>query len=98
MRASTVSRSLLLAAAGSAALAGAAMAQSTSAPATVEDVIVTGAPYGVSQRAAVIATDVLDEQTLATAPAASPPRSNGSSCCSTTRRATSRSSTACSTR
>lgn len=71
MRASPTLRSLLLAAVGSTVLAGAAAAQSTGAPATVDDVIVTGVPYGVSQRAAVIATDVVDEQALATAPAAS---------------------------
>ncbi|WP_428060961.1 TonB-dependent receptor [Brevundimonas sp.] len=72
MRSSPALRSLLLAAVGSTVLAGAAAAQSTAnTPTTVDDVIVTGVPYGVSQRAAVIATDVLDEQTLATAPAAS---------------------------
>lgn len=55
------------------ALAGAAYAQSRT-PQTedrVDDVVVTGAPYGVSQRAAVIATDVVDEQALAVAPAQS---------------------------
>lgn len=72
MRPSSVSRSLLMAAAGSTILAGAAAAQSASqAPAELGDIIVTGAPYGISQRASVIATDVVDEQTLATAPAAS---------------------------
>ena len=75
MRSSPALRSLLLAAVGSTVLAGAAAAQSTpptaNAPTTLDDVVVTGAPYGVSQRAAVIATDVLDEETLATAPAAS---------------------------
>ncbi|PST18380.1 TonB-dependent receptor [Mesorhizobium plurifarium] len=75
MRSSPALRSLLLAAVGSTVLADAAAAQSTpptaNAPTTLDDVIVTGAPYGVSQRAAVIATDVLDEETLATAPAAS---------------------------
>jgi len=71
MRVSSVSRSLLLAAAASSVLAGAAAAQSKNAPAAVDDIIVTGAPYGISQRASVIATDVLDEQTLATAPASS---------------------------
>jgi len=61
-----------MAAAGSTILAGAAAAQSASqAPAELGDIIVTGAPYGISQRASVIATDVVDEQTLATAPAAS---------------------------
>jgi iron complex outermembrane recepter protein len=72
MRPSSVSRSLLLAAVGSTVLAGAAAAQSTNTtPAELEDIVVTGAPYGISQRASVIATDVVDEQTLATAPAAS---------------------------
>jgi len=80
------SRSLLLAAAGWAALAGAAAAQSKPAeglahgpdpagaragPVEVDDVVVTAAPYGVSKRASVIATDVLDEQALAVAPASS---------------------------
>lgn len=37
----------------------------------VDDVVVTASPYGVSQRASVIATDVVDEQALATAPATS---------------------------
>jgi len=61
-----------MAAAGSTILAGAAAAQSApQAPAELGDIIVTGAPYGISQRASVIATDVVDEQTLATAPAAS---------------------------
>jgi len=72
MRPSSVSRSLLLAAVGSTVLAGGAAAQSTNTtPAELEDIVVTGAPYGISQRASVIATDVVDEQTLATAPAAS---------------------------
>lgn len=71
MRSSPVSRSLLLAAAGSSILAGGATAQSINEPAKLDDVIVTAAPYGISQRASVIATDVLDEQTLATAPASS---------------------------
>ncbi len=71
MRSSPVSRSLLLAAAGSSILVGGATAQSINEPAKLDDVIVTAAPYGISQRASVIATDVLDEQTLATAPASS---------------------------
>ena len=54
------------------ALAGVAAAQSRP-PETdqVDDVVVTGTPYGVSQRASVIATDVVDEQALAVAPAQS---------------------------
>ena len=52
MRPSSVSRSLLMAAAGSTILAGAAAAQSApQAPAELGDIIVTGAPYGISQRA-----------------------------------------------
>ena len=71
------SRHVLLTAAAWSVLSAPALAQtvqpsaSPSDSTTLEDVIVTGAPYGVSQRAAVIATDVLDEQTLATAPSAS---------------------------
>jgi len=68
------SRALLLAAVGWSALSGAAAAQSRTAPDqadTVDDVVVTAAPYGVSQRASVIATDVIDEQALAVAPATS---------------------------
>ncbi len=68
------SRSLMLAAVGWSALAGAAAAQTTNRAEPVDilaDVIVTASPYGVSQRAMVIATDVLDEQALAVAPAAS---------------------------
>jgi len=54
------------------ALHGVASAQSQpQTEAQVDDVIVTGAPYGVSQRASVIATDVVDEQALAVAPAQS---------------------------
>lgn len=68
-----VSRALLLAAASWPVLAGAAMAQQqTQAPESeVDEIIVTGSPFGVSERAAVIATDVVDEQALAVAPAAS---------------------------
>jgi iron complex outermembrane receptor protein len=72
------SRTLLLAFAGWAALAGAASAQSTTQTAkpadqadTVDDVVVTASPFGVSQRASTIATDVIDEQALAVAPAQS---------------------------
>lgn len=71
MRSFSVLRSLLLAAVGSTVLAGAAAAQSTPNPPTeLDDIIVTGAPYGISQRASVIATDIMDEQALAIAPAA----------------------------
>lgn len=75
---SAVTRSFLLGCVGWAALAGAAAAQSGPAPAgdpqqaaKLDDVIVTGAPFGVSQQATTIATTVLDEETLATAPASS---------------------------
>ncbi|NBW16102.1 MAG: TonB-dependent receptor, partial [Caulobacteraceae bacterium] len=68
-------RLLMLSAVSSVALAGAAHAQSKPAPAdqadTVDDVVVTASPYGVSQRASTIATEVLDEQALAVAPAQS---------------------------
>lgn len=52
--------------------AGLATAQTrSSSTAQVDDVIVTATPYGVTQRATTIATDVLDEQALAVAPATS---------------------------
>ncbi|NBB64528.1 TonB-dependent receptor [Pseudomonas sp. ODNR1LW] len=71
-----VSRSLFLSAAAGAlawsALGGAAAAQTTQAPsAELDDIIVTATPFGVTQRATTIATDVLDEQKLAIAPATS---------------------------
>lgn len=65
-------RALLLAAASWTALGGVAAAQSL--PQTpelrVDDVIVTGAPFGVTDRASLLAVDVLDEEDLAVAPAA----------------------------
>ncbi|MGQ2991741.1 TonB-dependent receptor [Brevundimonas sp.] len=67
-------RPFLLTAVAASALAGGAHAQTSPASQPVdrvEDVIVTAAPYGISQRATTIATDVLDEEYLATAPAAS---------------------------
>ena len=72
-----VSRAALVTALGWSALAGAAAAQSATAqdprdPAVaLDDVIVTGAPFGISARATTIATTVIDEEALATAPAAS---------------------------
>lgn len=72
----TSSRTLLLAAAGWGALAGAAAAQTPPQPqpqpreVVVGDVIVTGAPFGVTDRASLLAVDVLDEEDLAVAPAA----------------------------
>lgn len=66
---------ILLLAAAAASLAGAASAQSVAKPADdatqVDDIVVTASPFGVSQRASTIATDVIDEQALATAPAQS---------------------------
>ena len=72
----TVTRSLLLSAVAWSALGGAALAQTLAQtgpgrPAQVDDVIVTATPYGVTQRATTIATDVLDDQALAIAPATS---------------------------
>ncbi|HYC68323.1 TonB-dependent receptor domain-containing protein [Brevundimonas sp.] len=63
---------LLLAAAGCSAIAGAAAAQDRpqERDVIVEDVIVTGAPFGVTDRASLLAVDVLDEEALAVAPAA----------------------------
>ena len=67
-----LARPLLLAAVSWTALAGVAAAQSTprSEPVTeLDEIIVTGAPFGISQSASVIATTVVDEETLAVAPA-----------------------------
>lgn len=74
----SVSRSLLLAAASWSVLSGAVVAQSAlpdedgpqSRGATLSDVIVTGSPFGVTDRASLLAVDVLDEEDLAVAPAA----------------------------
>ena len=65
-------RALLLAAASWTALAGVAAAQTPpqQREIVVEDVIVTGAPFGVTDRASLLAVDVLDEEDLAVAPAA----------------------------
>ncbi|WP_396592757.1 TonB-dependent receptor [Brevundimonas sp. R86498] len=76
MRPARPSRSLLLAAASLAALAGTAEAQSPGrsaqdATAQLDEIIVTGVPYGISQNATTIATTVIDEEQLAVAPAAS---------------------------
>jgi iron complex outermembrane receptor protein len=66
------SRTLLLAAASWAALAGVAAAQTAprERAATLDDVIVTGTPFGVTDRASLLAVEVLDEEDLAVAPAA----------------------------
>ena len=71
MSLAVVSRAALLTAVGWAALAGTAAAQSAPRSAELDEVIVTGAPYGISARATTIATTVIDEETLAAAPAAS---------------------------
>ena len=69
MRPVSVSRSALLVAASMAAFSGGAHAQSTSLQSDqVDDVIVTGRPFGVTDNASLIAVDVLDEQALAVAP------------------------------
>ncbi|HEY0052552.1 MAG TPA: TonB-dependent receptor [Caulobacteraceae bacterium] len=52
-------------------LAGAAAAQTQPEPDRVDDIVVTASPLGVSERASVIATDVVDEEQLAVAPAQS---------------------------
>ncbi|KQY89509.1 TonB-dependent receptor [Brevundimonas sp. Root1423] len=75
MSLSVVSRTALAAALGWGVMTSVAAAQSA-APAqpdalVLDDVIVTGAPYGISARATTIATTVIDEEMLATAPAAS---------------------------
>ncbi|HZV83675.1 MAG TPA: TonB-dependent receptor [Brevundimonas sp.] len=68
-----VSRAALLTAVGFTSFAGAAAAQTAPAgqapAATLGDVIVTGAPFGVTDRASLLAVDVLDEEDLAVAPA-----------------------------
>ena len=74
MSSSSATRGLLLAAASSFALSAAAFAQTAGAPQQepeVEELIVTGAPFGVSQNATTIATTVLDEAALSVAPAQS---------------------------
>ncbi len=65
-------RSLLIAVAGCTAVAGTAAAQTPpqEREVVVDDVIVTGAPFGVTDRASLLAVDVLDEEALAVAPAA----------------------------
>ncbi len=64
-------RPLLLAAVSWSALAGVAAAQTAPQPTVSElgEVIVTGAPFGVTDRASLLAVDVLDSQDLAIAPA-----------------------------
>lgn len=67
---------LLIAVAAWPMLAAAAQAQTAAADGPrdeteVGEVVVTGVPYGIGQRATTIATSVIDEQALAVAPAAS---------------------------
>ena len=75
MRQAPLSRTLLLAAASAIAMGGSAAAQTTSGASQdaiqLDEVIVTGVPFGVSQNATTIATTVVDEEALAVAPAAS---------------------------
>lgn len=62
----------LLTCAAASVLAGPSLAQDGLEPpvAEVEELVITGAPYGATQRATLLAVDVLDEEDLATAPAA----------------------------
>ena len=69
MTLSLVSRAALLTAAGWVALAGAAAAQTAQRSAELDEVIVTGTPFGVTDRASLLAVEVLDEEDLAVAPA-----------------------------
>jgi len=69
MNLSPVSRAALLTAAAWAALAGAASAQSAPRSAELDEVIITGTPFGVTDRASLLAVEVLDEEDLAVAPA-----------------------------
>ncbi len=76
MRLQQAHRPLLLAAASWIALSGGAAAQSTTEarqdqPTRLDEIIVTGVPFGISRNATTIATTVIDEQALAVAPAAS---------------------------
>jgi iron complex outermembrane recepter protein len=77
MRLTRSSRVLLLTATGWAALCGSALAQTPPRAADtppdtvrVEDVIITGTPFGVTDRASLLAVEVLDAEQLAVAPAA----------------------------
>jgi iron complex outermembrane receptor protein len=65
-------RALLLAAPAWTLLAAAAAAQdqTPAEPVDLGEVIVTGTPFGVTDRASLLAVDVLDEEALAIAPAA----------------------------
>ena len=71
----TLSKSALLVAVSWGALAGVAQAQTppdaASRETQVDEIVVTGAPFGIGRRATTIATTVVDEEALAVAPAAS---------------------------
>jgi iron complex outermembrane receptor protein len=69
MSLSPVSRAALLTALGWAAFSGAAAAQTTPRSAQLDEVIVTGTPFGVTDRASLLAVEVLNEEDLAVAPA-----------------------------
>jgi len=71
MSLAAASRAALLTAVSWSVFVGVAAAQEAPQTAELDDVIVTGAPYGISARATTIATTVIDEETLAAAPAAS---------------------------
>ncbi|MFN3558282.1 MAG: TonB-dependent receptor [Brevundimonas sp.] len=73
MTLAAVSRTALLTALGWGALTGVALAQTAPPQSStqLDEVVVTGAPFGINRRATTIATTVIDEQTLAQAPAAS---------------------------
>ncbi|MGZ9114344.1 MAG: TonB-dependent receptor domain-containing protein [Brevundimonas sp.] len=64
-----MSRAALLTALGWGALAGTAAAQSAPRATELSDVVVTGTPFGVTDRASLLAVEVLDEEDLAVAPA-----------------------------
>ncbi len=69
MSLAVVSRAALLTALGWTAFAGTAAAQSAPRAAQLDEVIITGTPFGVTDRASLLAVEVLDEEDLAVAPA-----------------------------
>ena len=69
MRFSPVSRAALLTALGWAAFSGVAAAQTAPRSAQLDEVIITGTPFGVTDRASLLAVEVLNEEDLAVAPA-----------------------------
>ena len=66
---SLVSTATLVLAAGLAGTAVAQQAPRAAEPTTVDEIVVTAAPYGVTADATTIAVDVLDQQALLSAPA-----------------------------